>query len=639
MKFLRRFHRDDEAQISFLAVAGCLCFVALLSMVINTNEVVSERVHMQDVADVAALSAASWTARGLNTISFVNVMNTKLISTAVLLNALKDAIPVINSVGTVQKAIFNACSGVPIVGVACAAAAVVVEFQLAALRVLDNIVRPLQSSLARCPSGALWNIMQALELTATGVQKSFGAIGLAESVSIARANGADFGLVVNGALADGNVQDAVFLPVTQEGFEEHCDYLQAGGRGYELQGYDQNRGPLRVGRARINDTLMLPWITMFSRPIFSGMVVSHTIQVGCTPDPNDQQQKVKVQLRNLDECRKYGASPLWTHITATTRTVLASDPQYGNLSVSDFVPWRPKREYGGSAGPGDDRDADAIRDQIDDLNLPGGVGGIAQPGSNTVTLGRGNDLIDAQNEEQINDVPRNFRCGSGDASYPFYIPRDDDEAGLLTCFIAGSCTRITRRPEFSRYSPNDTLVRSEATGTYFIRVHRSTIEEEDQPTRVQYFVEVVTLASSGETEMDQDEFRQYMADNGIDSSASNDSSGCSRKPQPWMLDTGSSQQDREAFENKLRFIGVVYSDIDTANPPFFWGNFFSESPPQLLAYGQAQVYNRLQEDTFTQDWRVRLEQASILEDLLSSGKLGSVGGKFAGEAVGSVNNH
>ncbi|HEX5764119.1 MAG TPA: pilus assembly protein TadG-related protein, partial [Woeseiaceae bacterium] len=113
LNLVKRLHREESAQISFLAVAGVICFVGLLSMVINTNDVVTERVHMQDVADATVLSAASWTARGLNTISFVNVLNTKLISTAVLLNALADSIPVMEAVGQIQQAIFSGCSGVP----------------------------------------------------------------------------------------------------------------------------------------------------------------------------------------------------------------------------------------------------------------------------------------------------------------------------------------------------------------------------------------------------------------------------------------------------------------------------------------------------------------------------------------------
>ena len=59
-----------------------------------------------------------------------------------------------------------------------------------------------------------------------------------------------------------------------------------------------------------------------------------------------------------------------------------------------------------------------------------------------------------------------------------------------------------------------------------------------------------------------------------------------------------------------------------------------------MAYAQAQVYNYLSEDTFTQDWRVRLEHATLLETLLGDEKgkaLGSVGGFSS--VIKKVNNH
>ncbi len=140
MSVLTRLHRDEGAQISFLALAGMICFVALISMVINTSDIVDDRVHMQDVADATVLSAASWSARGLNILSFINVLNSKLLSTAVLLNSLNDAIPIIIKVGEIQKAIFQGCSGVPFVGPFCAAMAAIVQVQLTALNVMKSAV-------------------------------------------------------------------------------------------------------------------------------------------------------------------------------------------------------------------------------------------------------------------------------------------------------------------------------------------------------------------------------------------------------------------------------------------------------------------------------------------------------------------
>jgi hypothetical protein len=116
--------------------------------------------------------------------------------------------------------------------------------------------------------------------------------------------------------------------------------------------------------------------------------------------------------------------------------------------------------------------------------------------------------------------------------------------------------------------------------------------------------------------------------------------GCN-KPFPWLLDKSTGYQDR------LRFIGAVYKNVDE-DPPF-WNTFFSKPesaypPPRIIAYAQAQVYNYLSEDLFTQDWRVRLEQATLLSSFLSSDKentpsSGMTSSNFVDDFIESVNNH
>ncbi len=117
---LERLHCDDSAQVSFLAVAAAVCFVALLAMVMNSNDIVRERMRVQEVADVTALSAATWQARGLNMISMINVLNSKILSMTVLVNSLNKTLPIVVTVAEVQETAFQACSAVPFVGPFCA---------------------------------------------------------------------------------------------------------------------------------------------------------------------------------------------------------------------------------------------------------------------------------------------------------------------------------------------------------------------------------------------------------------------------------------------------------------------------------------------------------------------------------------
>jgi hypothetical protein len=143
----------------------------------------------------------------------------------------------------------------------------------------------------------------------------------------------------------------------------------------------------------------------------------------------------------------------------------------------------------------------------------------------------------------------------------------------------------------------------------------------------------VSLVDAGTEEMTQEEFKEYLEENGqdVDSPDANASQGCT-KPQPWIL-----TKDEEDFRDRLRFIGIVYQDI--GDQQLFWSSYFDEPPPQLIAYAQAEVYNYLSEDTFTQDWRVRLQPASLLTEFLSK-VAGTVGlRRVANEAIDTVNNH
>lgn len=636
MNILTRFHREESAQISFLAVAGVICFIGLLSMVINTDEIVTDRVLMQDVADTTAISSAAWTARGLNMISFINVLNTKLISTAVLLNALADTIPVVKTVAQVQLAIFNACSGVPFVGAFCAAMAVVVNVQLNVLNPLDTAVSKLADSLSRCDKGgALWKLMKGLEAAATVVSKTFTAIGIAESIDMAKANGADFGLVVNGNMMSlEDAQSALFLPVKQDPFNAHCPFVKNGGSGYKMAGYDCGEGPYKLGKDRIMGTILVPFANLFAHPIFLGMAASHITQAGCTADPGDANNKFPVTLKDHLECQKYDAEAKWNHMYQLTNPLLESD-----LNSDDFSPWKPFKETGEGA---DDED-------IPDTSGLGDINVDPDAGDST-------DLQDFEMGEHYGDIRPNSETSVIDdidipcngMVYPNYTPPasgfNSTQPGSILCIPSGlnACDRIDQWSQFTWYSGSHQKNGPKTVGGYFMRVGKREIQpdNEDDPVRYVYIVETVSMVGAGEKEMSQKDFEKYLEESGgqdVDTEASSSSSGCD-KPEPWVLDKGDSQQDQEEFENKLRFIGVVYRDISEDRP--FWSNYFSEPPEALVAYAQAQVYNHLSEDTFTQDWRVRLERAGLLEELLGSQKgqgLGSLGS--FGDIIGTVNNH
>ena len=82
------------------------------------------------------------------------------------------------------------------------------------------------------------------------------------------------------------------------------------------------------------------------------------------------------------------------------------------------------------------------------------------------------------------------------------------------------------------------------------------------------------------------------------------SGGNCNVPSPYLL----------APENDgLRFLAVARK----RNRSIFFGAGFLEPPPDLYTYAQVEVYNGVSEDTFTQDWRVRLSPAALVEAPLS----------------------
>lgn len=635
------FHREERASISFLAIAGFICFVALLAMVINTNDMITERVHMQDVADVTALSASSWSARGLNMVSFINVLNSKLIATAVLLNALNDTIPVIIAIAKVQKGIFAACGKVWLTAAFCIPMEIVVTFQLQVLTKLKPQIERLARQLSRCDTGGkLWTMMTSLDKVAGGVQKSFVIIGLTEGYDIAIANGASMGWVMNGELKP---KEGLVLPLKQEAFKEFCPKVMRGGPGYEMQGYqceDGKRGPLDLGESRINRSILLPFSNLFPQPVFMGMVKRHYKQIGCNNHNRKGSDKVTVQLQDLAECKKHDVAATWAHVWGITREL-----DDNSLKLNHFTPWQPKPDNAkideDQKGEEDVTDISGLGDfnDVDITDLPDNV-----PGKPKVTLGKHvADIVDEY-------TPWGKEVPCDGLLYPSYAPPlggwDKPYGGTVKTHplqCGQNCQRIDKFKEFTWFSGEHIKGGAKNIGGYFIRVSppiKIEPEKDGGKTKYRYVVEAVMMASAGEKAMTPAQQKKYLASHGQKNvnteGNAKQASGCrdDQKPSPWMLDRGTSKQDEEDFQNRLRFISFVYKNLDDSP---FWTTFFDSPPKRVMAYGQAQVYNYLAEDTFTQDWRVRLERASLLQDFV--GKIPIPGFDFAAKGVDMVNNH
>jgi hypothetical protein len=69
---LRPLHRHQSGQIAPLALFGVLITSAVLVLMFNTGQKVTEKSHLTNAADAAAYSGAVWTARHLNFMAYTN---------------------------------------------------------------------------------------------------------------------------------------------------------------------------------------------------------------------------------------------------------------------------------------------------------------------------------------------------------------------------------------------------------------------------------------------------------------------------------------------------------------------------------------------------------------------------------------
>ncbi|MCK5887227.1 MAG: hypothetical protein KAG70_12125, partial [Alcanivorax sp.] len=261
-----------------------------------------------------------------------------------------------------------------------------------------------------------------------------------------------------------------------------------------------------------------------------------------------------------------------------------------------------------------------------------GGGGGGGGGSSTNPLSEASSAIETENNGLLVDVP----CGSG---YPFVTSNY-----TIYPLLCGFCRRIDKHNDYTWVSRDQQIGPEDGlTGGYFIRVIKEEGEPEELPPekegdpkrtikRYIYTIDTVSLVVAGEKKMSPKEHEEYLKKKGVDIPEEGSSKGCD-PPNPWLLDKSTGYKDR------LRFIGVVYKD--TKNDLPFWSTFFADPPKRIMAYAQAQVYNHLAEDTFTQDWRVRLERASLLESFIQKkGKDTGMGKKnFASDFLNTVNNH
>ena len=157
---LSRLHTEEDGHIAVLAMLGSVAMVVLIAWVMNTGSLISRRIEVQNAADAAAVTQASWTARSLN----VMAMNQTAMTQALAVNVVGAATAqvVAEAFAVTHDRIFEICRLDPVKPLGCLAALlfyelpvliplakmfdVAVDFEDGIGAGLANILRPLGRS-------------------------------------------------------------------------------------------------------------------------------------------------------------------------------------------------------------------------------------------------------------------------------------------------------------------------------------------------------------------------------------------------------------------------------------------------------------------------------------------------------------
>lgn len=185
------FHNCESGQISFLIVFSLFLLVALVALVFNTGDQITAKMQMQNAADAAAISGATWMARGMNVVSMCNVTKTQTLAWIVILKA------TITTAKRSQRRIIAALTVATPLAVPYPAVGWYVGILKFRLDVVNGILKlePTIDKFTRPHNGILWKLMKSLDKFSAFTQISFPVAAQYEAYSTARLNGADWAVL------------------------------------------------------------------------------------------------------------------------------------------------------------------------------------------------------------------------------------------------------------------------------------------------------------------------------------------------------------------------------------------------------------------------------------------------------------
>ncbi len=275
---LRRLHEDSRGQIVPLFLLGLVTLVLLVVMLINTGQEVVRRTEVQNGADAAAITQASWAASSLNVMAMNNVGMTQALAISVVSAALNETIlfdvaPAVLSLA--RTYIMGAASACPNIF----AIALCAYYVGAGIHLAVTVAVPTIRILAQNPFGAAMDFRQvaiAFSKMNEHIARSFPLFSDSISRRVASANGVEAPIFYPEARGSGRQLSATPLPVETSWVDfpqfplfRLCSASAEGTRrdllgvvdlfeNYAEHGYRRGEGPYPVAKAGVDGRISGP---------------------------------------------------------------------------------------------------------------------------------------------------------------------------------------------------------------------------------------------------------------------------------------------------------------------------------------------------------------------------------------------
>lgn len=157
-RLIRGLHREEGGQTIVLVGLILFSLALFFVLVVNTGHEVAKKFFIQNNADAAALTGASWQARFLNILSLINMVMAIILGIIIILNAIKKALEIATYVLLGIYIALQICCAIPYTAAGCCPGVAVAQ---SAYQTVNNIYQQYKK-IADKIMDALWKVLSVL---------------------------------------------------------------------------------------------------------------------------------------------------------------------------------------------------------------------------------------------------------------------------------------------------------------------------------------------------------------------------------------------------------------------------------------------------------------------------------------------